>query len=730
MALMELLAPAGSLESMKAAVHAGADAVYMGGSRFGARAYADNPQEDGLLEAISYVHLHGRKLYLTVNTLLKERELEEELYAYLRPYYESGVDAVIVQDFGVLRRIREWFPDLPVHASTQMTMTGPYSAKALERAGVTRIVTPRELSLGEIADIRAASTLEIEAFVHGALCYCYSGQCLYSSLAGGRSGNRGRCAQPCRMEYRLFRQSQGGNTLNQKEERYLLSPKDLNALALLPELLETGVNSLKIEGRMKKPVYTAGVVSIYRKYLDLYLEKGKAGYRVDPKDQQKLWDLFNRKGFTEGYWKQQNGREMITLTKPEFRPGNMAFQTELQKQYIEGGLQEPVQGSVRIAKGVPAKMELSMGTVQVSCKGAVPLAANNRPATEESIRKQMSKFGGSPFTLTKLEVSVEDGLFLPIPALNELRRQTIDALVQAIVTRWHRSVPQLCLDTAGSGAAKQQGDSVQPLQVCVLVETQQQCSAVCEAACCDRIYVDSLIVPPDQWKALAEQIHASGAQAFFAMPRIFRKREKAYLQKHWNQWSAAGFDGCLVRTIEEVGWLKAKTSGCRWVADHMLYTWNQAAKQTVLEMGAERTTVPLELNCGEWQQRGITGSEVILYGRLPMMISAQCLKKTVGICDGKQEVTYLKDRTGAMLPVRHICAYCENVIYNGYCMSVLDEWQTISGMQPGAVRLSFTVESETETRQVLQAWKRVQQGREGELHLPQLTKGHFRRGVQ
>ena len=245
----ELLAPAGSYETMKAAINAGADAVYIGGRLFGARAYADNPEDELLLEAVDYVHMRGRKLYLTVNTLLKDNELNDMLYNYLKPLYICGLDAVIVQDFGVMRFIQEHFPKLHIHASTQMTITGALGARFLsEQRQVTRVVTARELSLEEISEIRDTCDLEIESFVHGALCYSYSGQCLFSSLAGGRSGNRGRCAQPCRMQYR---EAEG-------REGYYISPKDLCTIDILPDILEAGVTSLKIEGRMKKPEYTAG----------------------------------------------------------------------------------------------------------------------------------------------------------------------------------------------------------------------------------------------------------------------------------------------------------------------------------------------------------------------------------------------------------------------------------------------------------------------------------------
>ena len=317
---VEILAPAGSMECLKAAIAAGADAVYTGGALFGARAYAHNLTEEELLEAIDYVHLHGRRLYLTVNTLIKDREMEKQMYDYLLPYYRQGLDAVIVQDIGLFRFIRKHFPDLPIHASTQMTLTGVDGAKFLEKEGAQRIVTSRELSMAEVKKIADETELEIESFVHGALCYCYSGQCLFSSFIGGRSGNRGQCAQPCRLLYR---------TPEAKRPQYLLSLKDICTLELIPEMIESGIYSFKIEGRMKKPEYAAAVAFQYRKYADLYLkyyeecpaEENPAAYamkkyRVREEDRQMLLDLYNRGGFHTGYYHTQNGREMISLNRP------------------------------------------------------------------------------------------------------------------------------------------------------------------------------------------------------------------------------------------------------------------------------------------------------------------------------------------------------------------------------------------------------------------------------
>ena len=317
---VEILAPAGSMECLKAAIAAGADAVYTGGALFGARAYAHNLTEEELLEAIDYVHLHGRRLYLTVNTLIKDREMEKQMYDYLLPYYRQGLDAVIVQDIGLFRFIRKHFPDLPIHASTQMTLTGVDGAKFLEKEGAQRIVTSRELSMAEVKKIADETELEIESFVHGALCYCYSGQCLFSSFIGGRSGNRGQCAQPCRLLYQ---------TPEAKKPQYLLSLKDICTLELIPEMIESGIYSFKIEGRMKKPEYAAAVAFQYRKYADLYLkyyEECPAGedpaayamkkYRVCEEDRQMLLDLYNRGGFHTGYYHTQNGREMVSLNRP------------------------------------------------------------------------------------------------------------------------------------------------------------------------------------------------------------------------------------------------------------------------------------------------------------------------------------------------------------------------------------------------------------------------------
>ena len=355
MKAIELLSPAGAYPILKAVIGAGADAVYVGGPAFGARAYADNFSKEELLEAIDYAHIHNRKVYLTVNTLLKEREMEEQLFDYLLPYYEQGLDAVIVQDFGVLTFIREAFPQLSIHASTQMTVTGTDGAAFLQKQGASRIVTARELSFEEIQKIKSDTGVEIESFVHGALCYCYSGECLLSSMLGGRSGNRGRCAQPCRLPYEVL--NAAGERLN-KEATHILSPKDLCTIGMIPQLAECGIDSFKIEGRMKQAEYAAGVTSIYRKYIDLYEQYGSEAFQVDKNDEKKLESLGSRSGFTTGYYTRHNGSDMITFSKPNHTKTDEKLHETIRKTYLQKDLQRKIKGNLKLFCGKNATLSV------------------------------------------------------------------------------------------------------------------------------------------------------------------------------------------------------------------------------------------------------------------------------------------------------------------------------------------------------------------------------------
>lgn len=411
----ELLAPAGSYVGMKAAFLAGADAVYMGGRLFGARAYADNPEDDGLLCAIDYAHLRNKRLYLTVNTLLKNQELAHLLYDYLAPCYERGLDGVIVQDIGVLSFIKRQFPSLPVHASTQMAVTGVHGARLLKNLGVTRIVTARELSLEEIRTIYQSTGLEIECFIHGALCYSYSGMCLFSSMLGGRSGNRGRCAQPCRLPYQVYEEQR---RIGGKNAAYPLSLKDMCTIDLLPEILEAGVHSLKIEGRMKKPEYAAGVTRIYRKYLDAY-ENDSSHYTVEQEDRRELLELYQRDGFNQGYYHVRNGKDMVAIlnqkadTKREKGENtrNQELFSYLKKTYMEQEQKVTINGRLELyAEGSAVFTAFYRDTsVKIGQKLVEP--AKNQPLNEERLLRQMRKTGNTPFVFDKLDIQKDKNIF-------------------------------------------------------------------------------------------------------------------------------------------------------------------------------------------------------------------------------------------------------------------------------------------------------------------------------
>lgn len=425
---VELLAPAGSFQSVVAAVNAGADAVYMGGRRFGARAYADSAQaegEDMVMEAIRYCHLFSVKLYMTVNILFKDDELKE-LFSYIKPYYEAGVDGLIMQDLGAVRVIRSMFPDLEVHASTQQTITSVAGARMAQRFGMTRAVMSRELSLQEIRKIHDESGMELEVFCHGAMCYSYSGACFMSSLLGGRSGNRGRCAGTCRLCY---------ETAGQKG--YYLSMKDMQTIELLPELIEAGAYSFKIEGRMKSPVYTAGVVSVYRKYLDLALDcidrKQRAAkhgsmssYRVAEEDLRTLREIFDRGG-TSSYLKKHNGVDMIALSEKKFRAVDQTVTDRIQAAYIDRNRTIMVDAVMDMTVGAPAVLTLSdaAGRMVTAVSEDLVFPAEQRPVQATEVEARLRKTGGTAFTLGDVQVSVHGDAFYPIGRLNELRRTAL-----------------------------------------------------------------------------------------------------------------------------------------------------------------------------------------------------------------------------------------------------------------------------------------------------------------
>lgn len=753
---IELLAPAGSYQTMAAAIEAGADAVYMGGLKFGARAFAENGDEDTMIAAIRYVHLHGKHLYLTVNTLLKEKELEEELYAYLKPLYEAGLDAVIVQDPGVMMFVKKHFPDMHIHASTQMTITGEMSAAMLEEMGCTRIVTARELSLKEIASIRQKTSLEIESFIHGALCYCYSGQCLMSSLFGGRSGNRGRCAQPCRLPYSV---SQDGRILNSEQSQYVLSPKDMCTIELLPEIIRSGVTSLKIEGRMKRPEYTAGVVRIYRKYLDLYLNNKKfydahpEKYKVEKEDLQELFDLYNRDGFHTGYYKDHNGPKMMALRNEKLSKGqkirNEALFQRIKGEYIDKQKKLPLKGYLRLKVKEPASfvvmnaledsLEKSRSyhykadVSQLYCaevQGQIVDAAQKQPLTKERILAQMNKTGNTPFGFIDIDIEMDENIFIPMQALNELRRaglEEYDACVQRNYTR-----------TIVSEAEENENHKVSseiPYELNASVETIEQLKLVMDSKYVSEIYASITMFEKDkiylQVKKYIELTKAKGKSLYLALPFIHRKDTLAYLDAYYKTFVSDGLAGYLVRSIESLAYLRQLGLSEYVVADANLYTYNNRAKAYYRMMGVLRDTVPYELNAKEIRGRDNTNSEMIVYGYQPLMVSAQCIKKNLAGCSKKSEILTLEDRYKKKFCVKCVCDFCYTIIYNSIPLGIWKEASELKEMNLRKFRMNFTIERPEDVMKLLKKFGALYLQEENVFfETEQFTKGHFKRGVE
>lgn len=758
----ELLAPAGSYESMTAAIAAGADAVYIGGSRFGARAYADNPDEDLLKRAIDYAHTKKRRLYLTVNTLLKDEELEE-LYAYLNPYYREGLDAVIVQDFGVLRYIRDMFPELDIHASTQMGITGPYGAEFLKSLGATRVVTARELSLAEIRSIHESVDIEIESFIHGALCFCYSGQCLLSSMIGGRSGNRGRCAQPCRLPYDLY---ENGKRLNKTQKQYLLSPKDICTLELLPQLIESGVYSMKIEGRMKSPEYAAGVVRIYRRYLDRYLENPQKKFQVRREDLQELQNLYSRGGFSDGYYRRQNGPGMMSPGQSNYCTDNEKLLQELKREYLDREFPEKFNGKLILSKKKPAILSLSYDGHTVTAEGMQPQKAQNRPLTADGIEKQMRKTGGSGFIFEHLEIEAEEDVFLPVQALNELRRDAIAALKEDILAAYRRpdgryrkpgeksrggaehqgSVKQSDIPETAQTAGITYGAEVEyqtsweriggTMRMSASVENLALVKALCNVPELQTIYLDCSAFEDreDFLSSSRRQIalcHEAGKRCFYIMPWIFRAQALSYYQGKEALDTLAAYDGLLIRSQEEYAFLKEKAYPKPLAADWNLYTFNREAHLFWKEAQLLFDTAPVELNRRELNVRGCGESELIVYGYQPLMVSAQCQRKNSTGCTKKPSLLYLKDRKQKLFAVRNVCPFCYNIIYNSAPLQLAGNAEDIRRLHPQSIRLQFTTEEPREARQIAGTYAGVFFQREtADRAHKEFTRGHFERGVE
>ena len=642
----ELLAPAGSLEILKGVIESGADAVYVGGSMFGARAYANNFTEEELLEAIDFAHLRGVKVYLTVNTLIKNSEFSK-LYDYLLPYYKRGLDAVIVQDLGVVKAIHEYFPSMELHTSTQMTVTGADGVRFLSQFGVTRVVMAREVSLAEMKRIHEETGMELEAFVHGALCYSYSGQCLFSSILGGRSGNRGRCAQPCRLPY----------TVEGKKDEYILSLKDMCGIKALDKLHDAGVYSLKIEGRMKQLEYACGVVKYYRSYIDSMKPVTDADY-------DRIKALGNRCGFTDRYYFDHNGSDMVTYVKPNFVSNAAEPSPEKRKLSIEGELV--------LREGEPGSLTVKRGDVTYKASIEPVSAALKAPLDKKAAIDRINKTGDTDFEFSHIKAQIGENVFVPNGALNKLRRDAISGLCDKLLKKYYRddaryadisSMCELPEHVVKSDATHEDGavNAKDYTTICSCM-TRAQLDTLISYECFDVFYLDfdmydrkTLIQQfADDVKSLTKR----NKKVYLMLPTIFRADSSDYFVSIAKELDKVSFEGFVVKNYEELYLTENLFTGKKVILDHNMYTFNDVSRSVFFEHGVSGDTVPLELNSKEIMHRNNIGSQMIVYGYYPLMTTANCVHKNTKGCDKKQKLIYLKDRYNKSFAVCNNCKEC------------------------------------------------------------------------
>ncbi len=719
---VELLAPAGNFDALKGAINAGADAIYLGGEQFGARAYANNFSQDEICAGIRLAHMFGRKIYLTVNTLVKEKELDG-LYEFLLPAYKNGLDGVIVQDLGALCYIREHFPNLELHASTQMTLTGSYGVNFLKENGVSRVVPARELSLAEMKKMKENTGVELEVFIHGAMCYCYSGQCLFSSILGGRSGNRGRCAQPCRLPYQV----------GSEKESYPLSMRDMCTIHLIPQLIEAGIDSFKIEGRMKKPAYAAGVSAIYRKYIDLYYED-KNNYHVEKEDLELLNSLYIRSEVGDGYYHRHNGKEMITLDSPAYSETNEKLLCRIEEKYINPPLFKAVNAKVEMTPGIEAVLTLSDDKTSVTCRGDIVQTALKQPLSEEKIEQQIKKSGNSLLKIEEVELNINGEVFMPVATLNELRRQAVEQMEnQMLLENGFDFQNRTAKET--TTFAKKNEDKKSILAVDVLVNSKEQLLTVLSENI-RRLYIDYNILVNEGEKELFSLLcnyEKHVTEVYVATPYIVRHKDKHYLDDIRSAIENKVIHGVLIRNIESYGYLREFLSADQIILDCGVYIWN---RDTVGFWAgkAKEFYLPTECNSGEWRALSeVSASKeisfsAVAYGRIPMMITANCIQKTSGKCNGKSGVVAITDRYEKVFPIYHDCLCCYNIIYNSVPLSLhklfKEKWRWGNGY-----RLDFTTEGKDEVLNIVRYFNRIKDNYT-EPSYTEYTTGHYKRGVE
>lgn len=694
---MELLAPAGSMEALRAAVCNGADAVYLGADTFNARMNARNFSAADLQEAVVYCHVRGVKVHLTLNTLVLDREMPRAA-ELIRLAASCGVDAFIVQDLGVVSLCRQLAPDVPIHASTQMSIHSLEGVMEAAALGCSRVVLARELPAEEIAHICKKSPVEIEVFVHGALCMCYSGQCYLSSVIGRRSGNRGQCAQPCRLPYGYGRF---------ESTRYPLSLKDNCLAGELDELRRMGVASIKIEGRMKRPEYVAIVTRAYRTVLN--------GGRLMPSDLQELETAFSRQGFTDGYFRGQTGSDMFGRRQEGEDTADLF--ASARATYEQG---EPQRIGVRfyamIRRGEPAQLAVEDPDGNLCrTRGPVPEQAVYRSLTPQDLEQQLKKTGGTPYLCTAVRSSLDPDLMLPASAINAMRR---DVIAELTAKRGRAAPARL---NAYDEPPRYDGIAGEP-QLTIAVRTAGQITSRMLSMKPTVLYVplSELAEHPD----LPQRVSVE-TQLAAILPRVIWSGELIPIARQLRTVYEMGVRQVLAGNLGQLH--IARAAGFAVRGDFGLNIVNSRAMRYLREQGLDSQLLSFELTLP--QIRDISKAvpaELLIYGRLPLMLMENCvMKNRTGICACQTGTVRLVDRVGEEFPIVKDPGTCRNVLLNGKKLYLLDKKDALRGMGLWALRLQFTTENPGEIDKVLMDY----QGR-AVFDAGSYTRGLYSRGVE
>ncbi|MDY3927915.1 MAG: U32 family peptidase [Clostridia bacterium] len=682
---MELLAPAGSAEALTAAVQSGADAVYIGGSKFSARASAQNFDADQMREWVNYCHLRNVKVHVAANTLVKEKETDKYL-KYIGELNDIGVDAVIIQDIGMAKAVHMKYPNLELHASTQITCASSDTALYLENIGFSRIVLARELDISAIEKISKNITAETEVFIHGAICMCYSGQCLMSSMIGGRSGNRGYCAQPCRLPYKL---QQNGKNM---KTGYLLSPKDMCLANHLEELEKAGVTSLKIEGRLKRPEYVSAVTGVYRKLLD---SKSKP----TDEDSKQLLDAFNRSGFTDGYFTKKTGKEMMSYHNPSNISENRFSEEAKQRCIKDIELKTiPIDIYAELKKDEFLVVKISDG-----CRSVTVLSekkaeeARVKPITKERLVEQLCKLGATPYAIRNIDAAVDENVIIPVGEINSVRRKACEKLSEERIKREKNIISNYRFDI--------EDKPVNEMSFTVNVRTKEQAKA-CFDEGIKTVYAPAEVI-------LNSNINADWIQVCPPVDREGKTRCRKVSDKiQISSWGQMTID----KNSEFYGEFRLNITNSYSLENMKNFKCVTLSPELTLK---EIKAMKKPVNC-----------EVIVYGRIPLMVYENCPKKAAGYCDKGKSKAFLKDRMNEDFPL--ICregCYCE--LLNSKPLFMADKLNDLRNIGIRYMRLDFTVEDYDETRKIIKEYKDafyngiVKQRKENTF-----TRGHFYKGIE